>query len=124
MFSLYTGNETASLKFSIDYTGAVKAAGEIEGASFNATSDRRLKENIIPFSSDKSILDLPIYKYDYINGTKNNIGCIAQELQEICPELVSENENGYLAVKESKLVYLLLEEIKKLNARISKLEKE
>lgn len=122
MFALYAGNETASKKFSIDYRGYVKAAGEIEGASFNATSDRRLKENIIPFSSEKSILDLPIYKYDYIEGTKNNIGCIAQELQEICPELVSENENGYLAVKESKLVYLLLEEIKKLEARISYLE--
>lgn len=111
-------------KFTVSYTGKVTAKDEIEAASFNATSDRRLKTNINLFKSQNSILELPVYTYDYINGTKNNIGCIAQDLQEICPELVSENENGYLSVKESKLVYLLLEEIKKLNARISKLEKE
>lgn len=115
---------SSNTKFKVEKTGNVTATGQITANSFDAQSDRRLKENIIPFISEKSILDLPVYKYDYIEGTKNNIGCIAQDLQEICPELVSENFEGYLSIKESKLVYLLLEEIKKLNARISKLEKE
>lgn len=87
------------------------------------TSDKRLKENERPYKSDKSILDLPIYKYDYINGSKNQIGCMAQDLKEICPEIVEEDEKGYLHIQESKIVYLLIEEIKKLKEEIKKFKK-
>lgn len=86
------------------------------------TSDKRLKENERPYKSDKSILDLPIYKYDYINGSKNQIGCMAQDLKEICPEIVEEDEKGYLHIQESKIVYLLIEEIKKLKEEIKNLK--
>ena len=82
----------------------------------------RLKENERPYKSDKSILDLPIYKYDYINGSKNQIGCMAQDLKEICPEIVEEDEKGYLHIQESKIVYLLIEEIKKLKEEIKNLK--
>ena len=58
---------------------------QIQAPSFNATSDARLKENFSPLILNKSILDLPLYKFDFINGTKNQIGCIAQDLQKICP---------------------------------------
>ena len=86
------------------------------------TSDKRLKENERPYKSDKSILDLPIYKYDYINGSKNQIGCMAQDLKGICPEIVEEDEKGYLHIQESKIVYLLIEEVKKLKAEIKNLK--
>lgn len=86
------------------------------------TSDKRLKENERLYKSDKSILDLPIYKYDYINGSKNQIGCMAQDLKEICPEIVEEDEKGYLHIQESKIVYLLIEEIKKLKEEIKNLK--
>lgn len=86
------------------------------------TSDKRLKENKRPYKSDKSILDLPIYKYDYINGSKNQIGCMAQDLKEICPEIVEEDEKGYLHIQESKIVYLLIEEVKKLKEEIKNLK--
>ena len=86
------------------------------------TSDKRLKENERPYKSDKSILDLPVYKYDYINGSKNQIGCMAQDLKEICPEIVEEDEKGYLHIQESKIVYLLIEEVKKLKEEIKNLK--
>jgi hypothetical protein len=127
LFTIYDKNEKDI--FRIEHAGKVYAKNQIQAPTFNAqaytsNSDKRLKENIKSFEYKKSILDLPVYTFDYITGPKNTIGCIAQELQEICPEIVSENENGYLSIQESKLVYLLLEEIKKLNTRISKLEKE
>lgn len=87
------------------------------------TSDKRLKENERLYKFDKSILDLPIYKYDYINGSKNQIGCMAQDLKKICPEIVEEDEEGYLHIQESKIVYLLIEEIKKLKEEIKNLKK-
>lgn len=63
-------------------------------------SDIRLKENV-------SLLDkvdqYNIYRFDYINGAKNQVGVIAQEVKNLCPEAVGVDENGYYFVK-----YLLL----------------
>ena len=114
-------------------TNSLKATGEVTANSFYATdvvnansfyarSDRRLKENIQPFDYNKSILDLPVYTYNYINGDKKQIGCIAQDLQKLYPELVKEDDKGYLSVDNSKVVYLLLEELKKSNEKIKNLE--
>lgn len=99
-------------------------SGIITAVTYNATSDARLKENFKEFKTDKSILDLPIYHYDFIDGTKNQIGCKAQDLQVICPEIVHENEEGYLSIQESKIVYLLIEEIKQLKKEIAELKGE
>jgi hypothetical protein len=91
--------------------------GYVTAAYYVATSDRRLKENLVEFIPKQSILDLPIYKYDFIEGDKNQIGCMAQDLQKICPELIKENdETGYLSIQESKIVYLLIDEVKKLKS--------
>ena len=98
------------------------STGALTATSFNATSDARLKKNFTEYTSDKSILDLPVYRFDFIDGPDNQIGCKAQDLQEICPELVTENTSGYLSVKESKLVYLLLEEVKKLRQELNDLK--
>ena len=102
--------------FKVDY------AGNVTATTYNATSDRRLKENIIDYTPKKSILALPIKKFDFINGSKNQIGCIAQDLQKICPELVVEDKDGMLSIKESKLIYLLLDEVKKLKVEVNELK--
>lgn len=103
--------------------GNIESKGIITATSFNATSDRRLKENIIDYKPEKSILDLPVKKFDFISGPKNQIGCIAQDLKEICPEIVNEDKKGYLSIQESKLVYLLLDEVKKLRKELDKIKK-
>ena len=97
----------------------------MEAVSYNATSDARLKTNIKTFIPKKSILDLNIKSFEYINDKTHTtyIGCIAQELQEICPEVVQTNEDGYLSVQETKLVYLLLNEVKKLKAEVELLKR-
>ena len=113
----FLNNGASSTKvFNIDYNGNVTAN------TYNAASDRRLKENIIDYKPEKSILDLPIKKFDFIEGPKNQIGCIAQDLKEICPEIVNENEKGYLSIQENKLVYLLLDEVKKLKNEVEELK--
>lgn len=100
------------------------ASGEITAQSFNAVSDKRLKENIVEYSPNKSILDLPVYSYNFISDEKKTkkIGCLAQDLKEICPEIVKEDNKGYLSIEESKIVYLLLDEVKKLKKRVDELE--
>lgn len=100
------------------------ASGEITAQAFNALSDKRLKENIVEYSPNKSILDLPIYSYNFISDEKKTkkIGCLAQDLKEICPEIVKEDDKGYLSIEENKIVYLLLDEVKKLKERVDELE--
>lgn len=94
----------------------------VKANTFLGISDVRLKENIQDYKCAKSILDLPIKKFDYINGPKNMIGCIAQDLMEICPELVTEDKDGYLSINESKLIYLLIQEVKALKDIVNKLK--
>lgn len=100
------------------------SSGTVKAQSFNAVSDKRLKENIVEYSPNKSILDLPIYSYNFISDEKKTkkIGCLAQDLKEICPEIVKEDDKGYLSIEENKIVYLLLDEVKKLKKIVDELE--
>jgi hypothetical protein len=108
--------------------GSIAMTGQLTAPSFYASSDRRLKENIKEFKPQKSILELPIVEFDFKDSKSHQIGCIAQDLQEICPEIVNTNEDGYLSINENKIVYLLLDEVKKLkselNNRIAAIEEQ
>lgn len=106
----------------ITLTSDVTISGKMTANNFLATSDKRLKEHLEKFNYGPSILDLPIYTFDYIDGPKNQIGCLAQDLQELYPNLVDHNKNCYLTISETKLVYLLMEEIKRLVKRVEELE--
>ena len=99
-----------------------------------ASSDKRLKENIKP-------LDNALNKLDKINGvefdwkkltekeketihgnTGHDVGVIAQEIEEVLPEVVQTRDNGYKAVKYEKLVPLLIESIKELKEEVNGLK--
>lgn len=103
---------------SVDIGPNLWVAGNATASSFNARSDMRLKENFRPFVHG-DILNLPLYTFDYIDGLKNRVGCIAQDLQLICPEIVHEDKNGYLSIEESKIVYLLLDKMRELQNEIT-----
>lgn len=49
---------------------------------------------------------------------KTHFGLIAQELQEVFPELVYENDNGYLSVNYIEMIPILMQSIKELNAMV------
>ena len=95
----------------------------VTATAYYATSDVRLKKNFKKLITKQSILDLPIYIFDFIDGNKNQVGCIAQDLQKICPEIVTTDEKGYLSIQENKIVYLLIDEVKKLQTEINELKK-
>ena len=48
----------------------------------------------------------------------HEVGVIAQEVEAIVPEVVTERKNGYKAVKYEKIVPLLIEAVKELSNRI------
>jgi len=106
-------------------SGDITATGDVVAYS---SSDRELKNNIQPISN-------PLEKINQISGNsfvwneeKQNIykgkdyGVIAQEIEEILPELVQTRENGYKAVKYDKIVSLLIEGIKELSKEVTDLK--
>jgi hypothetical protein len=100
--------------------GEVYASGDI-----TAFSDARVKENIRSIKNplDK-ILNSKGVVYDRIDtGTKDNIGFIAQELEESIPELVSTDEAGYKSVKYQNMVAVLVEAMKEQQKEIDELKK-
>ena len=99
---------------------------KIQAKTFDAISDVRKKTAIQDYICKKSILDLPVKEFEFIDDETHtkNIGCIAQDLQEICPEIVHEDKDGYLSIEETKLVYLLLQEVKELKKEIKALKGE
>ena len=109
-------------------SGNLTVTGDINAGTgtVNTSSDIRLKTNIQDFVPKASILDLPIKTFEYINDEthQTHIGCIAQDLQKLYPELVTTLSDGYLAVNELKLVYLLLDEVKQLKREIAKLKED
>jgi hypothetical protein len=99
------------------------ASGTVQVTS---SSDRRLKKNIEPASSaSQKIDDINVYQFDWIENNKHvDFGVVAQEMQEVFPDCVAvqDPETGYLGIDYSKLVPVLLQEIKDLRARVADLE--
>ena len=106
--------------------GRIDATNDIVAYS---SSDRRFKDNITPIESPLSkILKIGGYTYDWKEENKiehgyegNDVGVIAQEIEEVLPQLVQTRESGYKAVKYDKLVALLIEGIKEQQTQIEEL---
>lgn len=97
--------------------------------ALNVSSDRRLKENIKPIDeheAEELIKNIPVCNFNYIGSDDECIGVIAQDINEISPEIaktiVTQDENGYYGVKTSDLVFPLIKYVQILTKRIEQLE--
>ncbi len=118
--------------------GGLTVGGSVLGSGpYVDVSDKRLKKNIRrlrSFSND--IMDqlsrLHAVEYELYNlttATKNSqsnlqIGFIAQEVQEVFPDLVSVRDDGYLGLQYSRFVPLLVEGMKSLQEQINFLSQQ
>ena len=90
--------------------------------SFNSASDARLKKDVVTLDGALDKLDaIRGVRYNWIDETASKdsqVGVIAQEIQSVYPELVSEGGNGYLSVDYPKLTAVLIQAAKELKAMI------
>ncbi len=103
--------------------GSITTSGS--STSFNVSSDVRLKTNIAPSDEAGSLLDaINVVQFDWKVGGHSRYGVIAQELNTVVPEAVSEGDEleRPWGVDYSKLVPLLVKEIQSLRARVAALE--
>lgn len=129
------------------FDGNVRVTGTINGVTVN-NSDIRYKQNIEEYGKSSGVLNDVIrlnpvsynYKQVYFETKsdtltekyglfdeksqmfqKKHFGLIAQDLQKVYPELVYEEDNGYLSVNYVELIPLLIQSIKELKAEIDEL---
>ncbi|MDA9843123.1 tail fiber domain-containing protein [bacterium] len=106
--------------------GLVRSTGDVVAYY---SSDERLKDNIslIPNALDK-VSKLRGVEFDWNDKQDvyqgHDVGVIAQDVQEVLPELVQERADGYLAVKYEKMVGLLIESIKELKTEVDNLKQQ
>jgi len=101
------------------FTGSFTASGNI-----TAYSDERLKENVetIEGALDKVSQMRGVtfnYKSELHDGQRGT-GVIAQEMQQVMPEVIEEGE--YLSVAYGNLVGVLIEAVKELKAEVEELK--
>jgi hypothetical protein len=100
-------------------------------SSWATTSDRRLKKNIVDnnegldkiaqikvrnfeYRTEKEITELPTHAA--IQKTGVQLGVIAQELQEVCPDCIKEESTGVLRVDSDNVFWHMVNAIKDLKA--------
>jgi hypothetical protein len=117
-------NHTYSTQYHVEFRYNGSGIGNIVGngaiISFNATSDYRLKEDLKPINGLDKISKINVYDFKWKNSEQRMDGVIAHELQEILPYAVFGTKDGkqMQAVDYSKIVPVLVQAIKELNAKL------
>ena len=117
--------------------GTNGAYNEKNVITWEVTSDQRIKKNIVSnnvglevisqidvrnfeYRTAEEITDLPASAA--INQSGVQLGVIAQELQAVLPECVTENSTGVLSVNTDQLIWYLVNSVKQLSAKVAELE--
>jgi hypothetical protein len=117
-------------RFMYDSSGNFHADADVYAYSTSVGSDKKLKKNIKDIKYGLSdVLKLRGVDFDWKEKRdgRHDIGVIAQEVQEVVPEVVREVDDfeggTYLAVDYSKLVPVLIESIKELKKELDGIRK-
>lgn len=101
----------------LSVSGSVTASGNV-----SAYSDERLKEDLMPTMGLSAVNAMTGYNYRMKATGDYSAGVIAQELLEVAPELVSQDDEGMMSVNYMGLTAYLIEAVKELSLRVSELE--
>ena len=115
-----TGSNAKSDAFVVYFNGNATLSGDL-----TINSDERLKENIQPLGSTLNKLNqIEGWTYSLKKDEEHTpkIGVLAQEVQAVFPELVTEGGDGILSVNYQGLVPVLINAINEQDAKIAALE--
>ena len=110
---------------SVDVNGTASFTGRVTAFEFLSLSDRRFKTNITAIENAGEMLSkMRGVRFMWRDLSNNDIGVIAQELQEVLPEAVIgiEEINPKLSVAYHKIIPVLIEVVNDLQTRVRYLE--
>lgn len=112
-FSTATSGTISTAKVSSTKLTFNPSTGQLNATSFNSTSDARLKTDVATITNPFDVISkLSGKTFKYIDNNKNSAGLIAQELEQVLPDAVSDRGDGYLSVNYNMLVPYLIEAVK------------
>lgn len=129
--AIHVGGANSNGWFEFRNNGDYSCNGVSYAAAHQNVSDKRLKENlkVIPSALNK-INKLTAYSYDLHNAydkaqVKKSVGLIAQDVQKVLPEAVSEiGVEDYIGLDYSAVTSLLVNAVKELNKEVQELKSE
>jgi len=100
--------------------------GNVSATSFIYSSDRNLKENIIPLSDSlDKISQLSGVSFSWRETGEESIGLIAQDVEKVYPELVTTDSfTGLKSLNYAGLIAPLIETVKKQQLEINSLKEQ
>jgi len=108
---------TVTLAMTLDNAGDLTVAGDV-----TSSSDIRTKENIETVENSLDLVSqLRGVWYNKIGEDDRKVGVIAQEVEEVLPEVVKTDTEGMKSVDYGKMVGVLIEAIKDLKKEIDEL---
>jgi hypothetical protein len=117
------GNVIAGVVTATDlFLNNIFATGIVTATDFNSTSDIHLKENIHTIQNALEIIsNLRGVSFDWKNNHQSSYGVIAQELENVLPELVTDSDPK--TVNYNGLIGVLIQGMKELMIEIEELKK-
>jgi ribosomal protein S11 len=110
--------------------GAVNLTADVSGNIIRDPSDERLKKNIVSIEGEEAlekVLGLRGVRFNWRKesnmGDQLELGLIAQEVEQVLPEAVSQG-GAYKSVKYTNLVAVLIEAVQELYTRVEELAQE
>lgn len=103
--------------------GALYVGGQAYAAAFQATSDSRLKSDVVEIAGAVGKIQ-QIRGVDFVwkESGKSDTGVIAQEVEQVLPHVVSETEAGTKTVDYSRITALLIQAVKEQQDQIDELK--
>jgi hypothetical protein len=99
------------------------STGTLNATTINSLSDRNKKTNIRPIENSVALVQrLQGVRFDWIENNKPSLGLIAQEVEEVIPELVETGADGTKTLSYGNIIGVLIEAIKEQQIRIEELE--
>jgi hypothetical protein len=105
----------------------ILADGDVENTnnSYGGISDERLKQDIIdagPQLEELRGLEVKKYRFKDEPEAPLQIGLIAQDVLDVKPGLVQEGSDGYMSIRYSVLVPILVKAVQELADKVDSLE--
>lgn len=102
---------------------ALHVQGTITSVDINTTSDRRFKDNIKTIENSTEIVNkIRPVSFDWKDTGNKAFGVIAQELEEILPELVATSKDNNRYVSYIQLIPFLIGAIQELSEEVKSLK--
>jgi len=101
----------------------ITTTGDITATNFNTTSDESLKTNVETIENALTkVINLRGVDFNWVENSQPGTGVIAQEIEQVLPHVVTENDDGIKHVQYGNIVGTLIEAIKEQQLQIEELK--